>query len=188
MRYVVGFVLFLLALGALRMVGCGTDSPSTDLSAGVKGEDVAEWCHRSCFIIGCRTPPEGPESCIEECKRELAAPCGGYLAVVEQCVDADCHWDLAGCDRDIVAYEECRRELRETCEACPEGTVVGDCIAESSHIFHCREDLRACYLTYGDCNAGPYDGLCSIELTAGLCNVGYETCVAQEGDCTSRAP
>ena len=174
MRYLVGFVC-VLAL----VIACGTDSP--DLSAGVSGEVSAEWCYTYCVDLECNFD-HTPAGCQEQCKRELAEPRGGYFARVEQCQN-ECHWESL-CQPETDAWRTCQRELSETCADCPEGTVLGDCIAESS-VFLCNRG--ACISTYGDCNAGPYDGICLREVTAGLCDVGYETCIAQEGDCASRA-
>jgi hypothetical protein len=175
MRYLVGFICVL----ALGVMGC-SETVGTDLSAGVSGEVAAEWCYRFCVMLECNYD-HTPEECQDSCKRRLAGACGGYLAVYEECVD-DCNDLTTNCGPHAEAMRECLRGLGEDCEACPEGTLLGDCLAESAYC-----NTGWCVDTGGDCNATYHDKLCSIEVTAGLCDVGYETCVAQEGDCSDRS-
>jgi hypothetical protein len=95
MRYLVGFVLLLLALGTLSMVGCGEASESGDCTGQGRWE-----CHTSVWDPkrGCHEP-DGTGCCAE---RGLCNPsCGerdyfpGFLCELccferGKCIDGSC--------------------------------------------------------------------------------------------------
>ena len=143
MRYVVGFVLFLLALGTLRVVGCGDD----ERTGGTGGVDLCDQLncddHSPCTEDTC--DPNEPSFCVftavpegETCELEEMT---GFCDGVGNCVECDdenqCTEDFWELDSRICMHPNhgrgypCGLEDREgVCDGageCVECNVVEDC-------------------------------------------------------------
>ena len=142
MRYLIGFVLFLLALGTLRTVGCGDDPCG--------GCDDADPCTED----RCEYDPEDPSWDFSLCqsedpedyrchhyRRADGSPCGGDNV----CVDGTCSENLcAGCEDD---GNSCTIDCDYRTGACdyvplPDGD---SCKGEQSYGCNGEQNYGRCY-------------------------------------------
>jgi hypothetical protein len=157
MRYLVGFVFFLFALGTLRVVGCGDESPCGSCDDG--NDCTRDWCRTS--YTDPTLPPPGSN-------------CSGDPSTVSQCRSSSVA-DGTGCELDGLAGN-CLEGECDVCVGCePDGD---DCT------YGCNPDSRECeYIPVEDgayCQGGNgacVSGTCCIESgEASGCN--------DENDCT----
>jgi hypothetical protein len=160
-----------IALVVCLLTACGS---------GISGEEAGLHCSAWCDLeTGCETGGT-PASCLQDCRYNLARTCGEYVAAYQDCVRAqECNSQHSDCQVHTDAHGDCATAVAETCAACPEGTVEGDCSAGALPCF-------GCYDTGGDCNATNAEGDCRRAVDASQCN-DYPACVENEGTCPPEA-
>jgi len=155
MRYLVGFVLLLLALGTLRTVGCGeAESPCWDCSDGNPcTEGVCTYDIGAGF--SCDPSEREPEDYYcDHRRRPDGAPCGsGNVCVRGVCGENLC----AGCVDD---GNQCTEHCDYETGACNEPLWGKDCRGEASY-GRCSENGVCIVCLELDCDDGDlctYDG------------------------------
>jgi hypothetical protein len=165
MRWLIGLTLFLLALGMLRVVGCGDESPCGDCNDGNPcTRDVCD-SYNTSGTISC-DPEDISYRCVHP-RVPDGAPCGsGNICVGGACVENPC----ADCEDD---GNDCTIDCDYETGACeyvplPDGTqctgirLSGECV--SGVCIVCEElncddgDLCTvdfCDPAYGGCLHGP---------------------------------
>ena len=137
MRWLIGFVLLLLALGTLRTVGCGDESPCGNCDDG--NPCTRDWCHSY--------DPDAPMHCavVHECANtpvDDGTPCGsGKVCVRGVCGENLC--EGVDCDdRQECTQDEC-------------DYVVGSCIHHNIYGAPCEVDgLLGICSNVGSCEVG----------------------------------
>jgi hypothetical protein len=186
-RRTIGFA----TLGILLAVGCGeTGAGGVAGSGGIAGgggiagtggtgisaEEADLQCRAWCdTTTGCNTTFE-PQYCLLICRGDLAITCGNYTDAYQDCVtELECDDQFRDCDVHSEAQSDCVTAMLETCAACPEGTVQGDCNAKGS-------PCDGCWYTGGDCNATTAEGLCGYLVDSAQCT-DFAGCVENDGKC-----
>ena len=194
MRYLFGFVLFLLALGTLRTVGCGDESPCGDCNDG-----------NPCTIDQCssRRVGEPPGMCepderpvVPYCSNRAepdGTPCGGGNGVSGVCIDGVC--DLC---EGVVCDDgnECTRDCNPATGTCDYIPVQDGTKCDDGDDNDCAEDICIRGACTGDgtpvtCDDGrectedtcePPEGCVATPVDDGTtCGNGAATC--QAGNC-----
>jgi len=152
------------------LAACGTET-----GTGVRGQEAELHCRAWCDSeTGCGLP--NPVFCMANCIRELASACGELEASIHDCMmSVNCNDERNPCGVQKETRNECLGVLAETCAACPEGTVQGNCNPRGESCF-------GCYVTGGNCNVTTAEGRCRVDVGLDLC-ADFGACVENNGDC-----
>jgi hypothetical protein len=146
---------------ALLVMACGEET-----GPGVGGQEAELHCRAWCDSGGCYTGSNSPENCRENCRNELAEPCGGFIKAEHDCMTAmSCRDPFEDCAHHDDDHRKCLSDLRSLCGNCPEGS-----------------DYQACFMSGGDCDATRAEADCRHLVDAGRCT-DFAGCVENEGRC-----
>ena len=190
MRYVVGFGLLLLALGALRNVGCGEEGE------GPKRCETDEECddQNECTEDECRRNPQnlgGPRICSNVAREFAACDFNGVEDLIGEdglCIDSVCVQnpcdDDNECTDDLPFDDRCEHVGCTGCQPCDWNGNPGVCIDGVCTEYPCNDgvicdDGDLC--TYDFCDY--QDAMCEFNPRCPARQCNTVRCEPTDGSC-----
>jgi len=175
MRYLVGFVHIAVLVGLTHLSACAAEGGG--LGQWVTGKEAERLCQAWCNPeMTCVSPGYATgERCRPDCKYTLAGPCGRYWATQYDCrLGLNCPDEFGDCESALFGipfgYQQCAKEISDTCDSCPPGTALYDVCDEEPPVCgysECTFREEACFESGGDCNADYVTEMCKRRNRAG---------------------